>query len=94
MLGLLANQIVPAPNSVLIKNKTFLPTGCLAHRQIWTVIILEQAYLSIDDKLRFSFFTDENHDLCDVYSFPYCSSSVLIEPYYLKMATIVISKGL
>lgn len=34
MLGFLAKQIVPAPKSVLIKNKTFLPTGCLVHRQI------------------------------------------------------------
>lgn len=35
MLGLLANQIVSAQNSVLIKNKTSLPTGCLVHGQIW-----------------------------------------------------------
>lgn len=34
MLGLCANQIIPAQSRVLIKNKTVHPTGWLVHTQI------------------------------------------------------------
>lgn len=38
------------------------------------------AFLNLDDRVQFIFFTDDNHDFCDVYNLPYCSSSVLTEP--------------